>query len=80
MNRATPRFRINRIDPPSPSYGEASIADVLRASSIVVAILMAITFFAGCVTEEVDSEGVIRKRETNREIHGEAGAYYGRSG
>lgn len=80
MNRARPSFGISKIDPPSPSYGAASIADMLRAFALVVTIMMTLIFFAGCVTEEVDSEGVIRKRETNREIHGEVGASYGRSG
>lgn len=74
-------FLRRKIDPPSPSYGEASIADVLRASAILATVFMIVTFFAGCVTEQLDSEGhVIRKRQADHEFHGEAGAYYGRSG
>ena len=81
MNRARLGFRISKIDPPSPSYGAASIADALRAGALVLLILMAIAFFAGCASrEEVGSDGVIRKQEGDHEIHGEAGAYYGRSG
>jgi hypothetical protein len=71
MNRVPTRFRITRID----------IADALRASALLLVILMAITFFAGCATHsDVDSNSVIRKREPDNQIHGEAGVSYGRSG
>ena len=81
MNRVRLPFLISKIDPPSPSYGEASTANLLRASAILVTALMVVTFFAGCVTEQLDSEGhVIRKRQADQEFQGEAGASRGRSG
>lgn len=64
------RCRISQID----------IADLLRIFAILVTIVMAIAFFAGCVTEQLDSDGVYRKRDANREIHGGMSVGYGRSG
>lgn len=60
MNRIRRGFR--RVD----------IVDGLRAGALVLLIVMAITFFAGCVTERIDSEGnVIRKRKPSPESHRE---------
>lgn len=71
MNRRRLVFRISKID----------IVDGLRASALLLTILMAIAFFAGCASrEEIGSDGVIRKQEGDHEIHGEVGAIYGRSG
>jgi hypothetical protein len=57
------------------------IADVLRRCSVALALLMVLVFFAGCATrsDEAGSSGVMREPEQGREIHGEAGASYGRS-
>ena len=71
MNRVRLLFRISKVD----------IVDALRAGALVVLIVMTITFFAGCVTEEIGPDGsVIKKRKTNRQTHGEAGAYDDRRG
>ena len=71
MHRVPSRLRVSKID----------MVDILRASALLLVILMAITFFAGCATrEDADSSSVIRKQENNREFHGEAGASWGRSG
>ena len=52
MNRVLLGFR--RVD----------IVDGLRAGALVLLIVMAITFFAGCVTERLDNEGnVIKKKK-----------------
>jgi hypothetical protein len=58
------------------------MVDVLRACSVLALILMAIAFFSGCETNtkaQADSNGVMRKQENTREIHGEVGAMYGHS-
>ena len=61
MNRILPGFRMNKI----------GIADVLRAGAILATILMIATFFSGCVTERIDSEGrVIRKRQADHDRSG----------
>jgi hypothetical protein len=71
MNRVWLPFRNRKI----------GIADVLRAGAILAIILMIATFFSGCVTEQLDSEGrVIRDRQANHEFDGETGASNGRSG
>ena len=71
MNRAWLPFRNSKI----------GIADVLRAGAILATILMIATFFSGCVTEQLDSEGhVIRERQANYEFDGEMGASSDRSG
>ncbi len=52
MNRVLLGFR--RVD----------VVDGLRAGALVLLIVMAITFFAGCVTERLDNEGnVIKKKK-----------------
>ena len=57
-------------------FRKIDIVDGLRAGALVLLIVMAITFFTGCVTEKIDSEGnVIRKK---RETKQEAGASYNR--
>jgi hypothetical protein len=59
MNRVLLGFR--RVD----------IVDGLRAGALVLLIVMAITFFAGCVTERLDNEGnVIKKRKVERQSQG----------
>jgi hypothetical protein len=69
MNRVPTRFRIDTI----------GVADMLRASALLLVILMAITFFAGCATrDDVDSNSMIRKQDNDHQIHGEAGVMYGR--
>jgi hypothetical protein len=70
MNRAGFGFRVSKID----------IADVLRASALLLLILMTITFFSGCETskEQADSSSVIQKGPSSgQEVHGEVGAMYG---
>jgi hypothetical protein len=57
MNKAWLPFRISKI----------GITEVLRAGAILATILMIATFFSGCVTEQLDSEGhVIRKSQADR--------------
>jgi hypothetical protein len=57
------------------------IANVLRVGAILATILMIATFFSGCVTEQLDSEGhVIRERQADHELDGEMGAASNRSG
>ena len=69
MNRVRLGFRISKID----------IADLLRASALLLTILMLIAFFSACANrEEADSNSVIRKSEGDHEIRGEVGATYGR--
>lgn len=71
MNRAWLSFRNSKI----------GIADVLRAGAILATILMIATFFSGCVTEQLDSEGhVIRNRQADHEFDGKMGTSSGRSG
>jgi hypothetical protein len=71
MNRAWFPFRNSKI----------GIANVLRAGAILATILMIATFFSGCVTEQLDSEGhVIRNRQADHEFDGEMGTSSGRSG
>jgi uncharacterized lipoprotein YajG len=79
MNRVPSAFRVTKIDPPSPSYGAASIADSLGVTAILLVILMTVTFFAGCATKsDTDSNSMIQKQESDHQIHGEAGVMYGR--
>lgn len=69
MNRARLGFRIGKVD----------IADGLRAGALVALIVMAITFFAGCITEEIGPDGsAIRKQK--RKPNSQPGAYDNRSG
>jgi hypothetical protein len=71
MNRAWLPVRNSKI----------GIADVLRAGAMLATILMIATFFSGCVTEQLDSEGhVIRNRQADQEFDGEMGTSSGRSG
>ena len=72
MNRGRLGTRVSKID----------IADVLRASALLLLILMTITFFTGCETnkEQADSNSVIQKAPGSAsEVHGEVGAMYGAS-
>lgn len=70
MNKAGRGFRISKID----------IVDALRAFSILLTILMAVAFFAGCANRpEADSHSIIRNHEGDTEIHGDVSAAYGRS-
>jgi hypothetical protein len=62
-------------------FRKVDIVDGLRASALVLLIVMAITFFAGCVTERIDSEGnVIRKPKADHQSPGQADASSGRNG
>ena len=71
MNRAWLPFRNSKI----------GSADVLRAGAILATILLIATFFSGCVTEQLDSEGhVIRERQADHKLDGEMGASSNRSG
>ena len=71
MNRAWLPFRNSRI----------GIADVLRPGAILATILLVATFFSGCVTEQLDSEGrVIRDRQADHEFGRQMGTSSGRSG
>ena len=56
----------------------------LRGASVLAAIFMAISFFAGCENtkpkSQADDNGIIKEPDKGREVHGEVGAMYGRSG
>ena len=58
--------------------------EALRAGSVLLAIAMAITFFAGCQDtkskSQADEKGILREPDNGNKIHGEVGAVYGRSG
>ncbi len=58
--------------------------EALRGGSVLLAIGMAIAFFAGCQntksTTQADEKGILREPESGNKIHGEVGAVYGRSG
>ena len=55
------------------------IADILRACSLLLLILMAIAFFAGCASNPgADPDSVIQKKERKIDAYGEVGAGYGR--
>jgi hypothetical protein len=71
MHKARFGSRLSRID----------IPDFLRASSLLLALLMVIAFFVGCETtkkEQADSNSVLREAPRGGEVHGEVGAMYGR--
>lgn len=70
MHKLTSRFQIGM-----------SVVDLLRAFAIGITIVMAITFFSGCITEEIGPDGQpIRKRSSDNQFHGETGVSYGRTG
>ena len=74
---------MKRSRPVSPVRSLALIR-TLRGVSVAAAIFMAITFFAGCETtkpkSQADDNGIIKEPDKGREVHGEVGAMYGRSG
>jgi hypothetical protein len=62
--------------------GHPGLAEMLRGSSILITILMAIVFFASCETtkkDQADANTVIREPDKGHEVHGEVGAMYGSS-
>jgi hypothetical protein len=62
--------------------GHPGLAGMLRGSSILITILMAIVFFASCETtkrDQADANAVIREPDKGHEVHGEVGAMYGSS-
>jgi len=63
------RIRVTRID----------FADILRACSLLLLILMAIMFFAACANNPgAEPDAAVRKRDGKVEAYGEVGAGYGR--
>jgi hypothetical protein len=73
MKRSRWGFRIRSID----------MVETLRAGALLLTILMAITFFAGCESSKPKQAGdnsIIKEPDKGHEIHGEVGAVYGRSG
>jgi hypothetical protein len=72
MHRGRRGFQISKID----------IADALRASALLLLILMTIAFFIGCEAnkEEADSNSIMQKApRSGQQVHGEAGVMYGAS-
>ena len=69
--------------PVSPTRSLALIR-TLRGASVAAAIFMTIAFFAGCENtkpkSQADDNGMIKEPDKGREVHGEVGAMYGRSG
>lgn len=62
--------------------GHLGVAEMLRGSSILITVLMAIIFFASCETtkkDQADANAVIREPDKGHEIHGEVGVMYGSS-
>ena len=58
------------------------ITNVLRLGSVLVVLVMVVTFFTCCETtnnEQADSNSIIRKTDSGHEVHGEVGAMYGAS-
>jgi hypothetical protein len=54
---------------------------MFKTTISILCALLALVFLGGCANrEDTDSNSVIRKQENDHQIHGEAGAYYGRSG
>jgi hypothetical protein len=73
MKRSRWRFRLRSID----------VVESLRASALLLTILMAIAFFAGCESSEpkqANENSIIKEPDKGHEVHGEVGAVYGRSG
>lgn len=62
---------------------KTGVTEILQASSVLMMILMAIAFFAGCQSSapknQTDQNSMIREPE-GPQVHGEVGASYGRSG
>ena len=53
---------------------------MLKRTISILCGLLALTLFAGCVTEQLDSEGnVIKKKRADNPVRGETGAYYARN-
>jgi len=58
------------------------ITNVLRLGSVLVVLVMVVTFFTCCETtnkEQADSNSIIRTTDSGHEVHGEVGAMYGAS-
>jgi uncharacterized lipoprotein YajG len=58
------------------------IFNLCRIACVVVTILMVIFFFAGCETSQksqADSNSIMQKADSSREVHGEVGVMYGAS-
>lgn len=63
------RIRVNKVE----------VADILRACSLLLLILMAIMFFAACANNPgAETDSTVRKRDGKVEAYGEVGAGYGR--
>jgi hypothetical protein len=59
------------------------MVETLRAGALLLTILMAITFFAGCESskpKQANENSIIKEPDKGHEVHGEVGAVYGRSG
>jgi hypothetical protein len=72
MHRGRRGFQISKID----------IADALRASALLLLILMTIAFFTGCETnkQQADSNSIMQKAPSSgQQVHGEAGVMYAAS-
>jgi hypothetical protein len=73
MRRSRLGFRVRKID----------VVETLRAGALLLTILMAITFFAGCESskpKQANENSIIKEPDKGHEVHGEVGAVYGRSG
>ncbi len=57
---------------------------VLQGSSVLMVVLMAIAFLAGCENtkpkSQADQNSILKEPDKGRAVHGEVGAMYGRSG
>jgi hypothetical protein len=73
VKRAAGGFQIRGID----------VVEILRAGALLLTILMAIAFFAGCESskpKQADENSIIKEPDKSHEVHGEVGAAYGRNG
>jgi hypothetical protein len=62
--------------------GKIDIFDFCRIGCVAATILMAVVFFAGCETDKTaqsESNSIMQKPDSDREVHGEVGAMYGAS-
>ena len=58
-----------------------ALAEGLRTGSLLLVIVMTITFFTGCgTTKEADRNTILREPDRGQAVHGEVGAMYGHSG
>ena len=58
------------------------ISDLCRLACVVATILMVVVFSAGCATSQTsqaDSNSIMQKADSGREVHGEVGVMYGAS-